>query len=286
MRYLRWASFLPFTIALISAPAVGAEVECISRWTDQNLHSWKSEPKPSPGDCDAAIVRGTIVEGDFEKVVALYRKNHPYLSMFSLISPGGNVDEAMEIGRFFRKYLITAVAPYKGGVISIGECSDAEACICASACALIWFGAPQRGGAVGMHRPYYAEAGTFSSLSPADAALSYKKVLNRVSRYLEEIEVPAQVIETMISTGSGELEWLEDDASINPPSFSEWKAAACGHFTEEEKGTLHELARKRYRKTATRNDLLLEDLLKKKDVDKYFCDQSLVSRHRQKLEAP
>jgi hypothetical protein len=36
--------------------------------------------------------------------------------MFSLLSPGGDVDEAIKIGTFFRKYLIHAVAPTRGGL--------------------------------------------------------------------------------------------------------------------------------------------------------------------------
>jgi hypothetical protein len=145
-------------LVLAVTAAQGAEVECVERWTDQNAPRWPSEPRPTSKNCDGAMIRGTIVRGDFEKVLSLYRENHPYLANFDLVSPGGDVDEAMKIGRLFRKYLVHVRAPYRltsgeeAASFMPGECKD---CVCASACALIWFGAPERYGTVGLHRPYY-----------------------------------------------------------------------------------------------------------------------------------
>jgi hypothetical protein len=48
------------------------------------------------------VLRGTIEKGDFRKVRDFYRANHKELSNFYLISGGGNVDEAIQVGRLLK----------------------------------------------------------------------------------------------------------------------------------------------------------------------------------------
>lgn len=50
------------------------------------------------GVCTIAALQGEIVEGDYQKFVTFYRQHHPALF----------VDEAIKIGRLFRRYLIQA----------------------------------------------------------------------------------------------------------------------------------------------------------------------------------
>ena len=60
-------------------------------------------------------MRGPIVPGDDEKITRFYKANHPFLGGFLLISQGGNVEAAKNIGRLFRRYLIHAFAPVDFG---------------------------------------------------------------------------------------------------------------------------------------------------------------------------
>jgi hypothetical protein len=46
---------------------------------------------------------------------------------------------------------------------------------------LIWFGAPDRSGNIGLHRPW---TDAFESLTPAHASIRYKRYLEIVHRYL------------------------------------------------------------------------------------------------------
>jgi hypothetical protein len=70
---------------------------------------WPSGRRPIHGSNSyVGILTGPIVRGDYEKVLRLYRANHPFLNRFLLVSPGGDVDAALKSGRLFRKYLITA----------------------------------------------------------------------------------------------------------------------------------------------------------------------------------
>jgi hypothetical protein len=236
----------------LSASAQSADVECalnIGPVTEQQAKKlWPSGVTPTPETCEVGLLRGVISRGDYEKIVDLYSANHPFLHEFFLQSPGGNPYEAMKIGRLFRKYLISAWAPRRekqwrlNGVnlefvfginpdktlIPICEGDD---CICASACALIWFGSPERSGTVGFHRAYDE---SLKGLSPAAAATAYKQVLDDETRYLEEMEVPRPIIDKKLSTGSGEISWMDNDSSNMPPSFTEWRDVSCGHITDDD----------------------------------------------------
>lgn len=126
---------------------------------------WPSGARPTPLTCRIGYIQGEIVSGDYAKFLAFYEQNHPFLEQVSLDFPGGDVGEAIKIGRLFRKYLITAVSPYPifvdGHFVSqiqmnyttgnTEPCFTACRSLCASSCALIAFGAPDRAGRIGLH---------------------------------------------------------------------------------------------------------------------------------------
>jgi hypothetical protein len=161
---------------------------------------------------------GQILKGDYEKVVTFLRAHLPYLDDFFLNSPGGDVEEALKIGRLFRKQLIGT--------------SSAEDC--ASSCALIWFGGIHRTGRAGLHRPYRTDP-MFKALSPADASTAYRQVVERITTYLDEMEVPKSIIETMVATSSSDVHWVYagTDKLDRPPSIAEWEDATCGPDREQ-----------------------------------------------------
>jgi hypothetical protein len=116
----------------------------------------------------------------------------------------------------------------------------------ASACALIWFGSVTRIGVVGLHRPTTDDP-AFKALSPADASPIYRRMIESVTNYLDEMETPKPMIDAMIATGSAEMRWVDSDKDglENPPSIAEWKAASCGSVTAQEKKTLMDLGMER-----------------------------------------
>ena len=157
------------TLTLTSS-TYAAEISCVKPFGERAFEKYEggardfypSGRKPIPNvTCPNGLVNGPIVKGDYEKVAAFIRANHPFESTFRLVSPGGDVHEALKIGRLFRRYLIATVAPtdryleYANreprttyGVPHLdswpgsgsGDLCRGENCICASACALIWFG--------------------------------------------------------------------------------------------------------------------------------------------------
>jgi hypothetical protein len=68
-------------------------------------------------------LNGQISKGDYEKVATFFKAYHP--DQFVLNSPGGDVEEALKIGRLFRKYLISTLGST--------ELQDGDARTCASA---------------------------------------------------------------------------------------------------------------------------------------------------------
>jgi hypothetical protein len=238
MRRLLPAIALTFFLA-VSPAAHPAEVSCLdygdpsqsyaaqarSEKNTDKAPSSNAKPNKNPFDqfddipvpCVEGLLRGQIVGGDYENVVRLFRDSHPVLRKFSLISPGGSVEEAIRIGRLFRKYAITARAPFRffnGSFEAFGPhaatllCAGSSESVCASACVLIWFGAVDRWGTVGLHRPH-ADDPAFRAMTPSEASVAYGRMLDSVRKYLDEMEVPKQLIESMVATGSAEIRWAD-----------------------------------------------------------------------------
>ncbi len=101
---------------LESAPA--AEVRCASgiygRYSlpqDEGWfrRRWPSGVRPTGSTCSSGFIFGPIKPGDYEKVRALYRQNHPFLASFILASSGGDVVEAIS-----RPYLTSESAKADG----------------------------------------------------------------------------------------------------------------------------------------------------------------------------
>lgn len=301
--FLRYAPVL-FILSWIGISAHAAEVSCESKIDGTPIAEeiakrlWPSGARPLPSTCMVGLLRGAIANGDYEKIISLMRANHPFLGQFRLISPGGSVDEAIRIGRLFRKYMITAWAPAElnGSFLLAASpqlpygkvewlCNGGSECVCASACALIWFGAQDRNGTVGLHRPHTDDP-TFRALNPAEASAFYRRMLDSVIRYLDEMEVPKQIAESMVATSSAEIRWVDavENRLQRPPSIAEWKDASCGSFTDQEENSMLQLMAKGSGRS--QQDSLLFNLLFQKSQKKAQCEGFLVSSQRDRLAPP
>ncbi len=297
-------------LATLALPCKGAEISCVDYVTMRDNEKY----------CNEAFLHGEIVKGDYNKVALFYTRSYPYLGSMDLQSPGGDVIEAIKIGRLLRKYLITAHAPFHidddikpklnldDGVSKLlsgldeslinltvisatsytNLCSGRE-CVCASSCALIFFGSPNRLGSVGLHRPIIDDP-EFKKLSPAEAERAYKPVLALISQYLEEMEVPKALIEAMIATSSSDIHWVGATGKgiDRSPSFAEWQDANCGSGDQagNEINELHELDVKSKTARLSQAELRLMSLLQEK-VDKYGrCIVYLMIDNQKKLPPP
>lgn len=186
-------------------------------------------PLTEAGKCANGSLRGPIVPGDYDKVRQLVDSAWPNLFHFNLRSDGGSVYEAIRIGRLFRKYLIAAYVPASACYSEDTQTPPANAppfdpskqytvvptarrgsCVCASACALIWFGAVERMGTVGLHRPRIDDP-EFANSPPEEATKLYRRALTEIETYLADMEVPRPVIDAMLATSSGQIRWIDVD---------------------------------------------------------------------------
>lgn len=169
----------------------------------------------------------------------------------TLRSPGGSVIPAIELGRRIRIFGLTTVAPtrvpqMRNSVMCSGpyfdhygeklrgfvDLTNSKRCVCASACFLVWSGGKGRGGnVIGVHRPSYKDAEEFGALAPAEAEVKYNSMLDVVSQYLKEFDVPDFAIRKMLSTPSNEMTFLTaEEAKQMDNSFArdEHYRARCG----------------------------------------------------------
>lgn len=299
---------MPLLLGLIlfalfaTSNAYAAEFSCLLAWDSSLKESfrvnhidkkWPSDMEPPLGTCLTLKLKGQIQKGDFDKFFDIYRNNHPFLGEIRLELPGGDVVEAISIGRFLRKYLISAHAgPHR---LYFARCDDPtrppppppraaeEDQFCASACALIWIGAPQRSGRVGVHRPHITDS-EFKDLPYSEAQKVYSEAITLVTKYLEEMEAPREFIELNTVTSSQDIRWIEKgDKYLISPSLAEWIIASCGDImNSQEEVKLDELwCIQKNERTDTENILL--KLLDEKLERKKLCENNLIFHGRQKM---
>ncbi|MCW9014055.1 MAG: hypothetical protein OQL06_09750 [Gammaproteobacteria bacterium] len=169
---------------------------------------------------------GKIEKGDKEKISRyLLNQSRPIPPYLFIESPGGDVIESIKIGKMLHSMRATVFAENQ----------------CNSACFFVLSGAIRRiaGVDIGLHRPFY-EKSYFSSLSSKDAEIKYKNLDLKVKEYLIEMEIPLNIIETMMSTPSSQVTYLSPDyfeknIPETPSAYSEWLHAKCGSLTKDEK---------------------------------------------------
>jgi hypothetical protein len=176
------------------------------------------------GDVGYVLMRGEIKPGDYNKLIRFSIRNKiDFLAIggFVLESPGGDIAEALAIGRFLKSlYAPVMVGPFFGR--------------CASACFIIFVSAVDRvatAGLIGIHRPYVAPE-RLRSLPLAEAESEESKALLDAEKYLHTLRVPNAIVDEMFSNSSTDIHWLSDDEleqlGSRAPSYEEVLVARCG----------------------------------------------------------
>lgn len=256
-------TILAFTVVLSSPkPSTAAQITCVQR--------------PSERDkCEAILIQGEIVQGDLQRLEAILdpdTNRRPFdpppsrrasdTHIVYLNSPGGDVLEAMAMGRLIRQLHLHTDAPRRwepnlsngtlpmleGGAGPNGfrEACRGPDCVCASACFLIWAGGIKRtGDNILVHRPR-ATQGMVRQLGVADTRAALTEIRRRVETYLREMEVPSNVITAAMETEPGALVV----ANMNPsgawdygfvPSIVDSLTDACRIPTQRERQQLPRL---------------------------------------------
>jgi len=182
---------------------------------------------------------GPIVPGDYNRFVAAVRSASGDVFSVDIVSLGGDVDEAIAIGRLIHKLGFATNAPSAADYAPEARammCNTAgriarSPCSCVSACFLIWAGGVARSGNdIHIHRIRFTDT-SFGALPPTEASTRYQQALEHVHQYLLEMEIPESVWEKMVRMPSWATEQVDNQSLAYmtwPPSYAEWLNARCG----------------------------------------------------------
>ena len=150
-------------------------------------------PYSRDGVTKVIFIAGRIMPGDRQKFVNVALTTDK--AVVALISEGGNLREALEIGRAVRMKGFPTYVPPNG--------------ICASACALIWLaGSPRNmtsSAQIGFHAVYVDEAGVPEISAPGNAV---------VGSYLNTLGLPEVAIRNLTSAAPNDMHWLTPSEAL------------------------------------------------------------------------
>jgi hypothetical protein len=181
---------------------------------------------PLPG----ITIEGAIAPGDYQKLVDVALANREAHTVW-LASAGGNLSEALRMGRLIRSLGFTVWAPFSKAEPLVALKNPAHN-TCSSSCFLLYAaGVSRRGLVLGLHRPSLPADEHFSL--GLDGAVAAHRVIDKaVTGYLEEMGVPSKYTSVMLSTNASDMAWLSPE-DINKdldgviPEFAEKCRDAC-----------------------------------------------------------
>ena len=170
------------------------------------------------------VLEGIIEVGDYDKVRTFLGEKFNFDKINNgvfLASPGGNVIEAIKIGRLIRSLRLSTDAPSgpPNGAPRFGQSLIAANDLvkpqndnaCASACFFIYVAGVYRNlgwaGRLGVHRPVLLESNA-KELNVEQTVDVTWQVRGRIQKYLEEMNVPGKYVDLMYSVPPNEVRWI------------------------------------------------------------------------------
>jgi len=223
-------------------------------------------------------IEGNIIRGDYKKFEDLVRVYGGIYNSVTIASKGGDIFEAMKIGRLIRKLRYSTWAPWQiGGRIISFELKDKTNNVCASACFFIYIAGVRRvGNIIGIHRPYLSVE-DYKEMGIEDAIDAHKKLKEIITNYIIEMSVPLTYVDRLFSIAKEEIEWLEEEERNKNfdgfiPEMDEWVKAQCPSLTEIEITMVEQLRKKaRVDKIFTDSDNKIASALLEKESDISDC---------------
>jgi hypothetical protein len=262
---------LTLILALVPVAAISAELKVMLDHVDTG-------EKPFYKKCQINIT-GIFEKGDadqFERLLKLIKQRRQTVEFANLNSDGGDVNEAMRIGRMIRQNVIRTQ-------VFSGD-------FCRSACFFVWASGAERltsDSSIGVHRPRFKKE-YFKGLSANEAEHKYLEMANLVRDYLEDMNIPNQVIENMFNQSSNNILYLNSSTLKKLrkiPFFDEWIIANCGAFTVEEEDKIYELWQKEfYEGNLLKEEKFYLSKLQKKRKDHYQCQNRLLYDSQKKVK--
>ncbi|EPJ45418.1 MAG: hypothetical protein OFPII_27820 [Osedax symbiont Rs1] len=177
-------------------------------------------------------INGEIVKGDYHKMLSLIKQQQDIPQTLLLNSKGGNVMEALKIGTFVRKYLLSF-----------------ESKKCNSACVFISLGSvnhsDDKRGVFGLHRPKFNRQ-FFAKLNAEQATLKYRSLRSFVEKYMLAMGATKALVDKMFATPSNSMSYVPKQTVYKmhnspPEGYSEWIISKCGgDLTDRERRDLYD----------------------------------------------
>jgi hypothetical protein len=194
---------------------------------------------PSGATLPGITIEGSIAPGDYQKLVGLALSSKGAHTVW-LASPGGNLSEALRMGRFIRSLGFVVAAPFNKNEPLVALKNRANN-TCSSSCFLLYAaGVSRQGSVLGLHRPSLP-ADEYFALGLDGAVAAYAVIREAVTGYLEEMGVPSKYTSLMLSTANSDMVWLssEDirtDLDGVIPEYAERLRDACPRPARPENG--------------------------------------------------
>ncbi len=250
----------------------------------------------------AVVIEGQIEPGDFNAFLRIVRENQGKVSKVVIFSPGGDVAEALRIGRAMRSLELASQVPMRS---ALGQplCDEGpgglspkspQNCTCASAGFFVHIGGVARSGTyLAVHRPYYAK-GKFGELPREKAKKAFDALQDEARIYMREMGVPEHVREDILGTPS-ERALLLDDRTVRTyfsgplPYLHEWQRNRCARLSAAELQRLGDVSA-HLLKASSVDEITLNGrqwadyaLLRKKQDEERAC--AAVAEHQGRLVA-
>jgi hypothetical protein len=152
------------------------------------------------------VIEGSISPGDFVEFATLVLATKG-ANVVWLASPGGNLSEALRIGRLIRQLALETRAPIDRARPLV-RLEDADNNTCASACFFLYVaGVNRQGSVLGIHKPTLP-ADEYFALGLDGAVAAHQRIEEATLAYLDLMGAPARYASLMLATSSSEMVWL------------------------------------------------------------------------------
>ena len=232
-------SGVSMTVQKITSVLILLFLVCIASNTRAGSYSGSGEPDDETviSECcvtnkiEAVRFHGPIRRDDSKKVLEIIEKYREKIIFVFLDSIGGDIREAMIIGRLVNRFHLTTYVE--------------EGDKCFSACLAIFVAGDRKlpMGTMGIHRPRF-KAQYFANLELGEAKKKYDEMLEEFAKYLRSFHVTESMIDDMIATPSSDikkLSWRHLERYKLPgenPAFKEWLWAKCGGLSQKDNDVL------------------------------------------------
>lgn len=225
------------------------------------------------------LLEGKIEKGDYDKIFKIADILSGTTQGIYLFSPGGDVVEAMKIGRLVRSLRWTTNAPLTQPLrsdtaqrlaLSFGLKDPMHNNLCASACFFIHVAGIYRwGDTLLIHRPYLSNA-ELRKLSGNQVLRMSQVARTETDAYLKEMGLPAKYSELMYSVPKDQVQLLaESDIKADIygfiPELKDWVDARCEKTTSAERIRKNYLVIKPSEKWTAEDEEFLKQVSNKED---------------------